>query len=124
MTQLALGLGKSLWPFIRTQSILQFAAVEPADLKLGDLVVYCGKKQSVCHRVLLKRQDPDGWWFFLKGDGNLHSDGWIPESRILGRVTHVDGRPVRTGFGFVFALGHFLYSRLWLKWKGLKAISA
>lgn len=88
------GTGLSMAPLISDQSLLEGEAIASGELRPGDIVVYCGPRRLVCHRVVLTRFGDGCWWYFLLGNDVLRADGWIPEYRIVARIVSVDGLPV------------------------------
>jgi len=86
-----IGIGPSLWPLIRSGSKLSF---DPgAVCQVSDLVLYSERGISVCHRVLKKKKIKEHTWYFIKADGKIDADGWIPDYRIQGRLAAINHRP-------------------------------
>ncbi len=86
-----LGIGSSLWPLVKNGFELTLRKVDIAKYRCGDLAVFDGKHIQVCHRVLKIKDERGLRWFFMKGDGKLQADGWIPAYRMQGRVEWING---------------------------------
>ncbi len=85
------GSGFSMAPLFGAKSLIRAVECLPEDIDPGDIVVYCGNRHHVCHRVLLREQRGGFFWFFLSGNDPLRADGWIPAYRILAKVVEIDG---------------------------------
>ena len=46
--------GSSMWPFLRAGEKLIIKRTPTEDLKIGDIIIYRGKSQLVCHRLIKK----------------------------------------------------------------------
>lgn len=89
------GIGDSNWPLVRDGSALDVEGHGSRPPARGDLVVFLRGDLPVCHRVLaVSRRPGEPARYLLKGDANLHADGWFAETAVLGRVVRVNGRPV------------------------------
>jgi len=78
--------GGSMRPLIRVnRDKVMLVSVQPEEIRVGDIVLFPGhfRGGEYClHRVW--KLDGDRVQTF--GDGNPRPDGWMPRSRILGRV--------------------------------------
>ena len=78
--------GGSMRPLIRVnRDKVMLVSVQPEEIRVGDIVLFPGRFRSAnycLHRVW--KLDGDRVQTF--GDGNPKPDGWMPRSRILGRV--------------------------------------
>lgn len=113
-TLLFLGKGKSLWPLAQPGCLVEISPIE-GPIRSGDLVAYCGERSVICHRVLSVRIHGQNQWFLCKGDGNLEADGWIPDYRLLGIVSKLDGKSIQR-FSF-WVLSHFFFFLSICQWK-------
>ena len=81
--------GGSMFPLIRARrDQVMLVSVDPEEIRAGDIVLFPGHYRGgdyCLHRVY--RLDGDRVQTF--GDGNLSPDGWIPRTRILGRVSQI-----------------------------------
>ncbi|MEZ4751554.1 MAG: hypothetical protein R3B54_13325 [Bdellovibrionota bacterium] len=91
-----ISLGGSGWPLVSNGAVLRVQS--KAKYGFGDLVVFCGARVQVCHRVIGKERIEGMDWYLIKGDANVDADGWVPAYRILGWVETVDGRPASGWF--------------------------
>lgn len=87
-----LGSGFSMAPLFDSKTLIRAAECLPEDIQPGDIIVYCGNRHHVCHRVLLREQRGGALWFFLSGNDPLRADGWIPAYRIIAKVVEIDGQ--------------------------------
>ncbi len=78
--------GNSMFPLIRVnRDRVMLASVQPEEIRVGDIVLFTGhfRTTNYClHRVY----QLDGDRVRTFGDGNTQPDGWLPRSRILGKV--------------------------------------
>ena len=78
--------GGSMRPLIRVnRDKVMLVSVQPEEIRVGDIVLFPGhfRTANYClHRV--RKLDGDRVQTF--GDGLKKPDGWMPRSRILGRV--------------------------------------
>lgn len=83
--------GYSMTPFIKNGSIV---SIKPFNKKkgihIGDVVaVSCpNNNRIIVHRVIRKRNH----LFLLKGDNNIHHDGWFSKENIIGIAHAVPGK--------------------------------
>ena len=91
--------GFSMTPIIKDGDIITVSPCLPAGLLSGDIAAFTHPVTGrlVVHRIIGVR---DGS-FFVKGDNNDDSDGLIPGSHVLGRITRNErnGRSVQLGLG-------------------------
>lgn len=81
--------GFSMAPFIRHDSFLTLAALQPSHaLETGDIVLAAMHKcrKMVIHRIIARKNNQ----FQVKGDNNLESDGWFNREDLLGRVEIIE----------------------------------
>jgi len=81
--------GGSMEPLIRDGDWLQVDLDLPR-LEPGDVVVFRNRQEIVVHRVMeIHQTGESGFRFATKGDRLPWWDGWIPASRLVGRVQTV-----------------------------------
>lgn len=103
----------SMMPEYNIGDILISHEREPNDIKIGDNIVYIGKKADfkdkiVSHRVVDKKEENGKYKFITKGINNDIADPEINEDQILGVIVY---RPVILSFiGSIMAsmLGYFI----------------
>jgi signal peptidase I len=83
--------GKSMWPFLKEDSVLIIKKVEPAALKIGDLVVFKSQVGSLLvHRLIKKTLSTNNELIFrAKGDANLNWDLPFSGRDLIGKVFFV-----------------------------------
>lgn len=91
------GSGFSMAPLFDSRSLIRAVECLPEEIQPGDIIVYCGNRHHVCHRVLLREQRGGALWFFLSGNDPLRADGWIPSYRISAKVIEIDGKMLSQG---------------------------
>lgn len=82
--------GDSMYPYIKDQDAVLALAVEPRELKPGDVVIFPDPEQEgayIVHR-LVSLEEKDGRLFAVtKGDANPVTDPFaVPVNRIYGKV--------------------------------------
>ncbi|MCB0405690.1 MAG: hypothetical protein KDD51_12985 [Bdellovibrionales bacterium] len=85
-----ISLGGSGWPLVSDGAVLRVSSM--ADYRFGDLIVFCGARVQICHRVIGKKRSAGMTWYLTKGDANVEADGWVPNYRVLGCVVAVGSR--------------------------------
>lgn len=81
--------GFSMAPFIRHDSLLTLAVLQPSHvLQTGDIVLAAMHKyrKMVVHRIIACKNNQ----YQVKGDNNLKSDGWFKREDLLGRVQVIE----------------------------------
>ena len=80
--------GLSMGPDFSAVDALDLQPLEQGDApRLGDVLLWRQPQGWIAHRAIWKR---GGFWL-MKGDGNRHCDGWVPEGELRARVTAVHG---------------------------------
>ena len=99
--------GFSMFPFIREGDAITIAPLKPSSPRLGDVVAFTppGTQKLLVHRVIGKKGDS----YLIRGDNAPAADGFLPRSRIIGRVILVErnGKRAYCGMGpesFLMAL--------------------
>lgn len=85
------GRGLSMSPFIRDHSLVVLKAnTRSIQIKFGDIVAIFNKDRTkiLVHRVIGKSKDK----ILIKGDNNIHPDGWYRKEEILGIVDGIKGK--------------------------------
>ncbi|MDD5630007.1 MAG: S24/S26 family peptidase, partial [Elusimicrobia bacterium] len=78
--------GHSMRFLLRDGDRIRVRRVPPAELRLGDIVVYMKDREVVAHRLLWRSAEPGGLLLRTKGDGQSSWDPLVPASGIVGRV--------------------------------------
>lgn len=81
--------GFSMTPFIRHNSLLTLAVLQPSHaLETGDIVLAAMHKyrKMVVHRIIACKNNQ----YQVKGDNNLKSDGWFKREDLLGWVQTIE----------------------------------
>lgn len=84
-------LGSSMFPLIRSRSLIRVEPVEPAWLNRGDVILYQAGEVLVAHRLLRKEGRRDRLTLITRGDSFPWSaiERLAPE-QVLGRVVAVE----------------------------------
>ncbi len=88
--------GSSMQPLVRDGDVLLVRPVTPAQVHVGDVVLYHGAPgQVVVHRVVRRLRGRGECRFVVQGDAVPRPDGAIPAAQIYGRVAVLerDGVP-------------------------------
>jgi len=80
--------GISMRPLIQRGDKITIALMDPARLRIGDLMAFWDGTAVVIHRLIKRRRTADGQRYCEKGD-ELASWHWIDGDRALGRVVIV-----------------------------------
>lgn len=110
--------GNSMFPVIRSNEILLVKPKEKQLLKKGNLIVFQSGGNLVCHRI---KRVISQTIFETQGDSCLHSDGYIPDDKILGIVVQkknnnnlpiILSKPLCSIFGLFYRYVCFLLLKL------------
>jgi signal peptidase I len=84
-------IGSSMFPLIRSRSLIQVEPMKPDRLCPGDVVLYQSGEGLVAHRLISKEQQQGRTWLITRGDSYPWSakERLAPE-QVLGRVTAVE----------------------------------
>lgn len=84
--------GESMKPFLRGGEIVTIKKEAPHGLRKGDLIFFKnGHGPPLLHRLIQRRESPDGKFTFLtKGDALIALDKPVPYHRILGKVRRIE----------------------------------
>ena len=92
--------GGSMAPFIREGDLLTIRPLADNAPHLGDIVAFIhpDRERLTVHRIIGRRNGA----CLLRGDNASRPDGWVPWTKVLGRLETADrrGRRVRIGFGY------------------------
>lgn len=80
--------GNSMTPIIRSREPVLLVAVDPAELKKGD-VVFCRVRGHFYTHKILGAKTVKGERHFQIGNNHGNVNGWIPGDKIFGRVDDV-----------------------------------
>lgn len=78
--------GFSMRPFLKGGEKLIVSRVAISNLKLGDLVLYKADNKLVCHRVVKKAKNNDGYDIYSKGDASFSPAERVNEQMFQGKV--------------------------------------
>lgn len=81
--------GFSMWPFITQGEKLIIKKVPMKDLKTGDIILYRANNQMVCHRLVKKIKNKEGYLFYARGDNSLSSAEPVIKELLVGKVAGV-----------------------------------
>ena len=106
--------GRSMRPFISDGDVLTVDPVRAIELRIGDIVFYCGPGHKLtAHRLLTVRETDGEKLFLIRGDGLSGKYEEVKEEQVLGIVTRFARRgrerSVRGSFSVYPAL---LWARL------------
>ncbi len=79
--------GSSMLPWIvGGRDRVEIILAEPEKLKIGDIVLFqVNPGKFVLHRIIRKSK----YEILTAGDGNLHLDGWTPNSTVIAKVRSI-----------------------------------
>jgi hypothetical protein len=85
--------GSSMRPTIVAGDVITVRGVDPAELRVGDIVAFRRGNSLCVHRIIDLARSPGGLLVFrTAGDGNPGDDGIQSGDALIGRVSHVTGR--------------------------------
>ena len=83
--------GGSMWPAIRSGSLVELRPCDPRSLEDGDLAGFERDGEVVVHRVVGRGEGT----LTFRGDALPHADGAVALERVLGRARVLRARPLR-----------------------------
>jgi len=83
--------GGSMWPAIRSGSVVEIAPCDPVSLEVGDLAAYERDGRVVVHRIIGRGERA----LRFRGDALPSADGEVALDRVLGRARVVRQRRLR-----------------------------
>lgn len=82
--------GTSMGPFIKHGDIIEIEPIEPASVRVGDVIFFSRPGgHAVVHRVIKKDKGENGITFLTKGDALRGFDNTVASEQVLGKVTKV-----------------------------------
>ncbi len=82
--------GTSMHPLIRDGDIVLIIPLKDEQIRKGDVVLFTiGDGRVLLHRVVEIRRSRRDEECLIQGDHSIHSDGYIPTSKILGSMVAV-----------------------------------
>lgn len=92
----------SMWPVLKEKDLVLIEAVEKAEIKVGDIVVWQNSLGFTIHRVVELKDST----LVTKGDANFIKDKPVRYMDIIGRTLAFRGKPARIPYlGFISVLG-------------------
>jgi hypothetical protein len=76
----------SMWPLLRAGDAVRVQPIEPAAIRVGDVVVVRRGADLITHRVI----DIDGEHWVTRGDNAVFADAPVPWAACLGRVSAIE----------------------------------
>ncbi len=76
-------------PFLRGGEKLIVKRLPISDLRLGDLVLYKADNKLICHRVVKKAKNNEGYHIYSRGDASLSPAELVNEQMFQGKVIGV-----------------------------------
>ena len=110
--------GDDMAPSISPSESLKVASIQPASVRLGDVIVF-KRYVPIAHRVVGRLRANGCWYFFTKGDRCPFIDSPVGEEAVLGMVegksaAEKEGTRKMAAFAFIllwFLLTGFLRGR-------------
>lgn len=88
-------LGGSMWPFLASGTVARVVPVAPWRVEAGDVVLCSTPQGFLAHRVMGRRNTPDGTALLItKGDALPFRDEPMPWEAVLGKVVDLEVRGV------------------------------
>ncbi|HXK59324.1 MAG TPA: nucleotidyltransferase family protein [Acidobacteriota bacterium] len=82
--------GQSMRPFLRDGDLLTLEAVTPAQVCIGDIVLYQAENgRPLVHRVLWKKAIGEEMFFLIRGDASRGECDRVSGARVIAKVTEV-----------------------------------
>lgn len=81
--------GFSMWPFLKPGERLVVKRISSEGLKIGDIILYQSNTQIVCHRLVKKVRNKEGYLLYARGDNNWRAGEWIDDKFLIGKVVYV-----------------------------------
>lgn len=80
--------GFSMRPFLKGGERVIIKKIPIEILSIGDIILYQRNDRIICHRLIKKNKDKQGWMLYARGDNSLGFE-FITEQMFLGRVTGI-----------------------------------
>ena len=89
--------GHSMYPTIMANENILVAPIDPAAVRMGDIILYRTNGSLIAHRVtLINKMNHNGintypdWSFILKGDASATYDEPVKDEQVLGKVISIE----------------------------------
>jgi signal peptidase I len=89
--------GHSMYPTIMANENILVAPIDPAAVRMGDIILYRTNGSLIAHRVtLINKMNKDAinpfpdWSFILKGDASATYDEPVKDEQVLGKVISIE----------------------------------
>jgi signal peptidase I len=93
----ATAFGTSMYPFLKPGAEIRLEHCESAQVKPGDLLMFRSQAGVLITHRVVKILRVDGRRAFLtKGDNRIHCDPSISHDQVVGRVTHINSKFIRS----------------------------
>lgn len=87
--------GQSMQPTICDGALIRVRAIDPADVRSGDIILYRKGRGVTAHRVVaLIRRRRLLVGFMTRGDASSTCDAPVPVVQVLGKVVTVEGQTI------------------------------
>jgi signal peptidase len=80
-----------MWPVLKTNDLILMKGVNPADVAIGDIIIFKHQGGFTIHRLIRKENGK----YITKGDANGSEDAPILASDVIGRVVSLGKSPLR-----------------------------
>jgi len=88
----------SMWPVLKTNDLILMKGVEPADVQIGQIIIFRHEGGFTIHRLIRKEKGK----FVTKGDANGVEDNPIDPKDVIGRAVYIGKNPFRIpGIGII-----------------------
>ena len=88
--------GTSMHPAIDDGDTITVARVDPADVRRGDILLYCCQRRTIAHRVVdIHTAEDEIAAFVLRGDAKAACDAPVAPHQVVGKVVAIDRRSWR-----------------------------
>jgi len=78
-----------MWPFLRAGEQLIIKKYPVEKLKAGDIILYKSDSMPVCHRLVRKIRNKNGYLFYVRGDNSTCKPELVKAEDICGKVIGV-----------------------------------
>lgn len=80
-------ISNSMWPVLRTGDVVSVQPIEPAVIRMGEIVVMRRGTDLITHRLI----DSNGEYWITRGDNAVFADAPMTRAACLGRVIAIEG---------------------------------
>ncbi len=96
----------SMEPTFREGDVVKVKlGVNASEIHVDDIIAFrefISFQDIIVSRVIARKFDGMMWYFETRGDANLESDGWVPESSVIGEVVEIN--PPLWTYNYVFLI--------------------